>query len=78
MNTVSMLDLRQDAEQVLNRIQAGEHLILTYRGKPVARLEPVLEDTVAADDPFYRLDDLADPGGVSLDDRAIDVIVYGQ
>lgn len=78
MNTVSMLDLRQDAERVLNRIQAGERLVLTYRGKPVARLEPVSEDAVTADDPFYRLDDLADPGGVALDNQDMDVIVYGQ
>lgn len=45
---ISMLNLRQDAEQVLNRSQAGERLVLTHRGKPVTRLEPVSENAVAA------------------------------
>jgi len=72
-----MLDLRRDAENVLHRIQAGESLVLTYRGKPVARLEPVSDGVADADDPFYRLDRLADTGGASLSNRAIDDILYG-
>lgn len=78
MNTVSMLDLRRDAERVLHRVQAGERLLLTYRGKPVARLEPVSERAADADDPFYDLDRLADAGGASLSNREIDAILYDR
>ena len=34
-------------------------MVLTYRGKPVARLEPLQESTPGTDDPFYKLADLA-------------------
>jgi len=45
MKTVTMLEFRQEAEKILGRIQKGEHMILTYRGKPAARLrvsEPMM------------------------------------
>ena len=40
MSSISMVELRQDAEGVLRRVKQGEELILTYRGKPAARLTP--------------------------------------
>jgi antitoxin (DNA-binding transcriptional repressor) of toxin-antitoxin stability system len=40
MQSISMLELRQNAERVLSRLLRGERLQLTYRGKPVATLEP--------------------------------------
>lgn len=52
-------------------------MILTRRGKAVARLEPIHEETVELDDPFYSLCDLAEPAG-SLTNRQIDEILNGQ
>jgi prevent-host-death family protein len=77
MKTVSMLSFRLHAERVLARVQNGERLILTHRGKPVARLEPIQNDCFEADDPFYGLCDVAEPMG-TLNNREIDKIVYGQ
>lgn len=77
MKTISMLDFRRDAEGVLARVRNGERLVLTHRGKAVARLEPVHGDSISPDDPFYALGELAEPAG-SLTDRQIDEIVYGQ
>lgn len=77
MKEISMLDLRRDAERIISRVQKGERLILTRRGKAVARLEPIREEPLNADDPFYSLCELAEPTG-SLNDRQIDEIVYGQ
>jgi prevent-host-death family protein len=77
MKQVSMVDFRRDAERIIGQVQKGERLILTRRGKPVARLEPIREEPLNADDPFYALCDLAEPVG-SLTDRQIDEIVYGQ
>jgi prevent-host-death family protein len=57
MKTVTMLKFRQDAEGVLRRVARGERLVLTHRGKPAARLEP-LERTTAKDlenDPFLSV-----------------------
>lgn len=73
-----MLEFRRDAEQIIRQIQAGNRLMLTYRGKPVARLEPLLEPAVDADDLFYSLYRLADAEGPSLSNQAMDEIIYGR
>lgn len=77
MNTVSLVDFRLDAEGILARVQKGQRIILTRRGKPVARLEPIPTDA-SDEDPFYRLGDLSSEGGDTLSNAQIDEIVYGQ
>jgi len=77
MKEVSMLDLRRNTEAIIAQVQKGERLILTRRGKPVARLEPIRDEPVDASDPFYSLSDLAEPAG-SLTARQIDEVLYGQ
>jgi len=78
MKTVTMLDFRHNAEKILAQVQKGERIILTNRGKPVARLEPITPESVDADDPFYSLAELAEAGGGSLSNAQIDDILYGQ
>ncbi len=75
--TVSMLDLRNRAEEIVERVRNGEALVLTYRGRPALRLEPIRHSKGASDDPFYRLPELASPRGASLSNRQIDDAVYG-
>ena len=77
MQTVSMLEFRQDAESVLKRLRSGERLVLTYRGKPVARLEPFDVKVAHADDPIYNLHKLADSDAEALANREIDALTYG-
>ena len=77
MKSVSMLDFRRNAEAVIARVQRGQSIVLTYRGKPVARLEPVARD-ISPDDPFYRIHELADARGKSLTNKQIDETLYGQ
>lgn len=77
MKTVSMLEFRRRAEGVLKQVQKGERFVLTYRGRPVARLEPVSQATATAEDPFYSLGELADADGESLTNPEIDEILYG-
>ncbi|MDN5861972.1 MAG: hypothetical protein L0H19_00825 [Salinisphaera sp.] len=79
MNTISMLELRRDAERIVRRVQLGETLLLTYRRRPVLRLEPLEETSpaTAADDPLRALIGLA--GAASgLKNEAIDALVYGD
>ena len=76
--TISMLELRQQAADVVRRIDRGERLVLTYRGRRVARLEPIRAEVVAEDDPFYALPRLATEQGASLDNDEIDDILYGS
>ena len=41
MKSVTMLEFRQNAQSVLRRVAKGERLLLSHRGKPAARLEPL-------------------------------------
>ena len=77
MRTVSMLELRRNAQDIIGQVQRGERLILTYRGKPMARIEP-LETDLSEDDPFYRLADLADSNADGLTNQEMDATIYGQ
>lgn len=76
MEKVSILQFRRDAQAIIRKVRQGRRLILTYRGKPVMRLEPIRERDVAADDPFYSIADLATGDGRSLSAEEIDPIVY--
>jgi antitoxin (DNA-binding transcriptional repressor) of toxin-antitoxin stability system len=75
-----MLEFRRNSKDVLSAIQRGESLILTYRGKPIARLEPILESPppIPPDDPLLNIDDWAvdGPGG-DLTNEEMDRIIYG-
>jgi prevent-host-death family protein len=78
METVSMLEFRRRAQAIVQRVSRGQRMILTYRGKPVARLEPIVEPSLAEDDPFYQLHQLAASKGKSLSNEEIDKTVYGK
>jgi len=77
MKTISMLDFRNDAERILAQVVKGERMILTRRGKPVARLEPITEETPDENDSFYSLLGLVETGK-SLSNKQIDDILYGK
>lgn len=78
MKTVTMLEFRQHAEKIITQVRKGQAVILTRRGKPVARLEPIEAEAISADDPFYSITDLAQTPGESLSNKQIDHILYGQ
>ncbi len=79
MQTVTMVDFRRDAASVLRALRRGERVLLTYRGKAVARLEPVRARVRSAEeDPLFRLyDEAVDSPVGPLDHGAIDAHVYG-
>jgi prevent-host-death family protein len=78
MKTVSMLEFRRHAEEIIDQVQKGQHLILTRRGKPVARLEPIIAGDFDENDPFYTIGEIATDAGESLTNEEIDDILYGQ
>lgn len=77
MNHVTLVSFRRNAERILRRVGRGERLVLTRRGLPVARLEPVADLAPTPDDPIYHLADFAAKGGVSLTNREMDRLIYG-
>ena len=78
MKTVSMLDFRNRAGRIIAQVQKGQEMVLTYRGKPVLRLQPFREDEIAEEDPFYTLDRHSDAQGKSLTNRQMDKTIYGK
>ena len=87
MRTVTMLELRLRAEAVVADLRRGVTLILTYRGRPLARLEPIRSapEDLGADDPLFTLAEQAaiaeDPtlagGNAALSNADIDRTLYG-
>ena len=80
MKTVTMLEFRRDAESVLRRVAKGERLVLSQRGKPAARLEPLDGPSVAdpGSDPFLSIGRRATPSPKGkTKHRDIDRIIYG-
>lgn len=76
-----MLELRRNAESILRRVKHGERLILTYRGRPALRLEPLMDNQTKAgeSDPFFKLKGLVEPGQASgMSNEDMDAVVYGH
>jgi antitoxin (DNA-binding transcriptional repressor) of toxin-antitoxin stability system len=77
METVSVLEFRRDAVAVIRKVRQGKRLIMTYRGKPVMRLEPIARTTPDQADPIYQLGQLATSSAPPVTNEEIDQIVYG-
>lgn len=78
MKTITMLQLPQQAERVIRQLEAGERFVWTYRGRQIAKIEPIPAQMGERHDPFYRLPELAETGGQSLMNDEIDEILYGE
>lgn len=75
-----MLELRQNAQSVLRRIAKGERFLLSHRGKPAARLEPLVtaSNDLLSNDPFLMIGSRATASPKGKTKHAdIDRIVYG-
>jgi prevent-host-death family protein len=46
MGTITAKQLKQKTGDVIKRIKSGERLTLTYRGKPLAVIEPASEKDI--------------------------------
>ena len=81
MKTVTMLEFRRDAQGILRRVGKGERFLLSHRGRPAARLEPIAFDPSHApeNDPFLTIGRRAVPSPKGKTrHRDIDRIVYGR
>lgn len=81
MKTVTMLEFRRNASSVLKRLANGERMVLSHRGKPAARLEPIQDPSVEANkaDSFLTIASRAKPSPKGKTKHAdIDEILYGR
>ncbi len=46
MGTITTKQLKQKTGDVIKRIKSGERLTLTYRGKPLAVIEPATDKDI--------------------------------
>ena len=46
MGTITAKQLKQKTGEVIRRIKSGERLTLTYRGKPLAVIEPTTRNDI--------------------------------
>ena len=76
MKKISMLEFRLNTEKIIKQVQSGQSLILTRRGNPVARIEPIKQETQDPNDPFFLLSGIGK--GASLSNAAMDGIIYGK
>ena len=44
--SIALAEAKAHLSQILDRVEAGEELVITRRGKPVARVVPVLQPVV--------------------------------
>jgi prevent-host-death family protein len=58
MKTASITEAKNGLSSLIDRVRAGESVLITDRGIPVARIEPV----AAGDDPTGRLERLERAG----------------
>lgn len=74
MESVNVARLKASLSAYLTRVKAGEEVLVTERGRPIARLSPVL---LSLDDP-HRVRDLARQGRVRLPDKQADPQFWEQ
>jgi prevent-host-death family protein len=75
-----MLEFRKNAEGILRRVAQGERFVLSNRGRPVARLEPIENGNRSdrANDPFLNIASRAVPSPKGkTPHNEIDRILYG-
>lgn len=80
MGEVTMLELRTHGRDIIRRLELGEKMALTYRGKRVGLLTPDPESESApipADDPLHAFVEMAEPMG-GLSNEEMDQFLYGE
>ena len=79
METISMLEIRRNTKGLVERLGRGESFRITYRNRTVGELfPPKVSYEIRADDPVYRIAEMAEDLGGVMDSREIDRIVYGR
>jgi len=48
MNSINVTDLRNHLPEYMNRVKAGEEVTVTWRGRAIARIVPVLDESEEA------------------------------
>ncbi len=77
---LSMLELRQNAAEVMAGLESGVKYRLTYRGKTVGKIVPAetAESEISPADAIFHMEDFVSRGPKGhLTNEEIDRVVYG-
>ena len=78
MKTISMLDMRKRAGEIIKRVESGESYILTYRGRRVGKIISCpKKEAISREDPVYRISEWAGKSGKELTPAEADRLIYG-
>jgi len=76
-----MLEFRKHAQTILRRVGKGERFVLSHRGRPAARLEPIASNASSGlvNDPFLTIGARAVPSPKGKTRHTeIDSLLYGR
>lgn len=57
MSTYSLYEAKARFSEVIRLVRKGRTVTVTYRGRPVARIQPIQEESSALEDRLRRLQD---------------------
>jgi antitoxin (DNA-binding transcriptional repressor) of toxin-antitoxin stability system len=80
MESITMLDLRKNSAVLLKKLKRKEKILLSFRGKPVATIHPILQDIDWESDSFLHfLNTIPKTSSKKkhLSNEEIDSLVYG-
>jgi antitoxin (DNA-binding transcriptional repressor) of toxin-antitoxin stability system len=85
MKEISAVEFRRDMEAFIRKVQQGKSFLMTYRGEPAVRLEPVVptrDDRQSGADTLLSFCELGErlvpPGPqTELTNAEIDRLIYG-
>lgn len=78
MKSISLLEFRKNAQKIIRWSKQGKRMIMTYRGRPVMRLEPIQDEVIDKEDPFLQLEGIAKGAKEDLNNQEMDTIIYGR
>ena len=57
MSAVSVRELKDHLSEHLRRVQGGQRIVVTDRGRPIAEITPLRTDSMTLDERLARLDE---------------------
>jgi len=80
MTSITMLDLRKNSNILLEKLKRKEKILLSFRGKPVATIHPISQESDWESDSFLQfINSIPKSTGKKskLSNEEIDSLVYG-
>jgi len=81
MTSITMLELRKNSNVLLEKLKRKEKILLSFRGKPVATIHPISQESDWETDSFLQFINSISKSSskkTKLSNEEIDSLVYGK